>query len=89
MIQGALPAKRHPKARSEKLWLAVGARVREARTSGPVSQPHAFALAAHISRQMLDMLEKGERSATLETLYAIARASGKPIAFFLPDPGDL
>lgn len=66
-----------------KLWRFIGARVREARESTDMSMVE-FALRVRLSRQFIYQLELGTRGARLEALYRIARATRRPVTFFLP-----
>lgn len=43
-----------------------------------------FALRVRLSRQFIYQLELGTRGARLEALYRIARATRRPVTFFLP-----
>lgn len=59
--------------------IAVGARVRQLRTDRGLSLS-ALAAAAGIGKGSLSELESGRRNPTLDTLYALARPLGVPLA---------
>jgi len=57
---------------------AIGARIRELRESGRLTQ-EALALVAGIGRVTLVRIENGEQSPRYETLVSLARALGRPM----------
>lgn len=77
-----------PTIRSDRLWRIVGEAIHRAREASGINAA-AFALTVRISRQALHDFEKGKKAPRLETLYRIAKASGKPITFFLPPAEDV
>jgi DNA-binding XRE family transcriptional regulator len=71
---------------AERGRLSLGERVREMRTVAGMTQEQ-LASAAGIGRVTLVRLESGEQSPRYETLVAIARALGQPVAELLVGPG--
>jgi len=69
-------------ALAERGRLSVGQRVREMRTAAGMTQEQ-LSSAAGIGRVTLVRLEGGEQSPRYETLAAIARALGRPMAELL------
>ena len=67
---------------AERGRLSLGERVRETRTAAGMTQDQ-LASAAGIGRVTLVRLESGEQSPRYETLLAIARALGRPLAELL------
>ncbi len=69
----------HVEAVAERGRLSLGERVREVRTAAGMTQAQ-LASAAGIGRVTLLRLESGVQSPRYETLVAIARALGRPVA---------
>lgn len=78
-----------PTIQSQRLWRLIGRQVTWARVESGQTNATAFALTVRITRQHLNLIETGQKGARLETLYRIAKATGKPIAFFLPPAEDV
>jgi DNA-binding XRE family transcriptional regulator len=68
---------------AERGRLSLGERVRAMRTAAGMTQ-EGLSSAAGIARVTLVRLESGEQSPRYETLVAIARALGRPVAELLP-----
>lgn len=69
--------------RAPALWRFIGRRIRIARKKSGIN-PTAFALTIRVSKQAIHQFEHGDRGVRLEVLYRIARATGRPISYFLP-----
>lgn len=76
--------KQNSAVRRDRLWRVIGDAVRRAREESGIPEPIAFALTVGLSRQTLNNIELGKTGTRVEILYRIAKASGKPITFFLP-----
>lgn len=64
----------------------VGKQIRAARVQAGLSHD-ALGLKVGTSRQHLIKLEKGQHLARPDMLARIAAATGQPVSFFRPDPG--
>jgi XRE family transcriptional regulator, regulator of sulfur utilization len=69
---------------AKDLLVAIGDRVRELRTEAGLSQ-EALAHRLRLHRNYVGLVERGERSLSLETLARVARTLGVSLAeFFAP-----
>lgn len=60
----------------------IGKRIREARKSAGLN-PERFAVKLNISVATVQRWETGRTEPTLSKLTAVAKATGKPLSFFL------
>lgn len=63
---------------------AFGARIRALREEQEMSQ-EALALAAGLDRSYMGGVERGQRNVSIDNIYRIADALGKPVGALLPN----
>ncbi|MEV6738631.1 XRE family transcriptional regulator [Streptomyces sp. NPDC051104] len=72
----------------EREVLDTGARLRTLRMLMGLTQKELESIAG-VTQSMISGIERGDKTASEETLLAVARATGTPYSFFLVDPDDL
>ncbi|MFJ5042195.1 helix-turn-helix domain-containing protein [Streptomyces parvulus] len=76
------------KKKAKREVLDTGARLRTLRMLMGLTQKELESTAG-VTQSMISGIERGDKTASEETLQAIAKATGTPHSFFLVDPDDL